>query len=85
MAKIEKYSDKGPFEDPVVRCYECKKIALLQQITKDGFCLHCGARKVQKMRTFNEEEWSQMKKWGVDPVFLDLFADRDSGKKGGEF
>ena len=72
-----KYSKDGPFTDPVVRCDGCKKIFLRVDIQKIGGCPYCGHKKVKNLMGFNEEEWEQMKGWGVDPDFLKLFEARE--------
>ena len=79
MPELPPYHDDLPFHDPVVRCYECKKIQLLKDMKDFGCCSNCGARKIAKLRTITEEELAQIKEWGVDPGFLALFEDRKTG------
>jgi hypothetical protein len=73
------YSKDGPFSDPVVRCAGCSTIQKTEDIRKLGMCTKCGHTRVSNLRQFSEEEWQLMKKWGIDPQFLALFADLDSG------
>ena len=79
----QKYSDDGPFNDPVVRCDGCAKIVLQDTLRKMGMCPNCGKRRVNKVSVFNEDELNQMIEWGVDPDFFAIFENREEGKDGG--
>lgn len=81
----EKYSKDGPFSDPVVRCNGCSQIQKSEDLRRLGMCTKCGNTRVSNLRQFSEEEWQLMQKWGIDPQFLALFADLDSGKTGDTF
>lgn len=70
----EKYSDDGPFSDPVVRCDKCHKILKTDDIKNLGMCLHCGHRKVKKVSIFNEDELITIKSWDIDPDWVSLFG-----------
>lgn len=78
----KKYSDDGPFNDPVVRCDGCSKIILKEKIGEIGMCPNCGHRRVNKLRVFNEEELNQMIEWGVDPDYFAIFENREGGEDG---
>lgn len=69
-----KYSDDGPFKDPVVRCDKCHKLMLTASVKSLGMCEHCGNRRVKKVSIFNEDELAQISKWGVDPDWIALFG-----------
>ena len=70
---LPKYSDDGPFTDPVVRCDSCNKLILVETVTKIGKCPHCGRPKFWKVRTFSPQEKAWMLDMDVDPDFLKLF------------
>ena len=71
----EKYSDDGPFIDPVVRCTECSKIVYRTAIKKIGKCPHCGNRRVRKVSTLNEIEMKELQDKGIDKQFIALFGE----------
>lgn len=74
---MTKYSDDGPFHDPVLRCKECHKLVLLDDLHKRGMCPLCGCRKVNKVSIFSAEELAWMREKKVDPDFLALFGNDD--------
>ena len=71
---MEKYSDKGPFTDPVVRCHECKKLIRMEKLKETGKC-PCGSRRVDKVKGFSLEERQKMESWGIDPDYLTLLGE----------
>lgn len=75
---MEKYTDDGPFRDPVVRCDKCHKLLLTKSIKNLGMCEHCGNRRVKKVSIFNEEEMAQVVGWGVDPDWIALFGPKEA-------
>ena len=74
---MEKYSDDGPFTDPIVRCCDCKAIVTRVDIKKLGMCGKCGNKRVRKISVLSETEMKELKENGVDPVFLALFGEID--------
>lgn len=68
-----KYSDDGPFQDPVVRCDSCTKLMLTADLKKHGMCPHCGNRRVRKVLQYSPAELEWMETENVDPEFLALF------------
>ena len=71
---VEKYTDDGPFNDPVVRCDKCHELLLTAAVKSLGMCEHCGNRRVKKVSIFNENEMVQLSQWGVDPDWTALFG-----------
>lgn len=69
----KKYSDDGPFRDPVVRCDKCSTILKVEHIRETGCCTNCGWRRVRKIRNFNSDELNKMVEWGIDPDFCAMF------------
>lgn len=72
---MNKYDKDAPFTDPVVRCDSCSKIVQTKTLRELGCCPNCGNRKVRNLTVFNSEELTQMKDWGVDPEFLNIFCE----------
>jgi len=72
---MKKYDKDAPFADPVVRCDSCSKINLTQKFRDLGCCPNCGNRKIRNLLVFNSEELAQMKEWGVDEEFVNLFCE----------
>lgn len=70
---MKKYDPKGTFTDPVVRCDKCLKIIKTNSIAKFGRCKHCGGRKVSALSMMNEQEFKQLKDWGIDPDYIALW------------
>lgn len=75
MAQEKPYSDDGPFNEPVVRCNECRKLLLLENLLKVGSCKYCGCRKVAKVKSLNDEDLRMVRSWAVDPEWLALFEE----------
>jgi uncharacterized CHY-type Zn-finger protein len=71
----KKYDKDGPFNDPVVRCYECDRLILTAKVKQVGKCPFCGTTKVKEVRTFNLREYLKMRFWWrVDAAWLALFS-----------
>ena len=77
----KKYSDDGPFHDPVLRCKGCSKLVLLTDLKKLGLCPLCGERKVKKVSIFSEDELKWMREKEIDSDFIALFGDKESGTR----
>ena len=71
------YDPKGSFREPVLRCFRCHKLIKTDRVLNDGSCLHCGSKKVSNLgnSAVTEEEFNQMKEWGIDPEFLAEFQE----------
>jgi hypothetical protein len=74
-----KYSKDGPFREPVIRCYGCQGLALVDTIKKIGMCPHCSNTRVTNVRTMNEDEAKQVRQWisegKCDPDWLAEFSE----------
>ena len=73
MKTYKKYDLDGPFDDPIVRCCDCQMIILREQIQKHYGCPKCGNKRVRNVLNMTEDEMADLKKKGIDPVFLALF------------
>ena len=68
------YSKDAPFTDPVVRCDSCNKLNRRTSVQKQGFCVHCGNRKVRAVNMMTVPELEAVKNWeGIDPNWIALF------------
>lgn len=74
-----KYSKDGAFQDPVVRCDGCHKLAKIETIKAVGCCPECGNKRVRNVLVFNSSELEQLKAWNIDPAFIDLFEPKPEG------
>jgi len=70
---MQRYSKDGPFEEPAVRCCECQRIILREEIQKFGCCPGCGTRRVRNILTMSLEEMETMRERQIDENFLKLF------------
>lgn len=73
--ELPKYDYRRAFEDPVVRCFKCQQLILMENVKKMGICPKCGGRRVSNVLVFNDEEKKQMKEWNIDPEFLERFEE----------
>jgi DNA polymerase II large subunit len=69
----QKYSNDGAFTDPVVRCCDCSRILLREQIQKSGGCSYCGNRRVRNVLNMTGDEMAELKTKGIDEGFISLF------------
>lgn len=73
MSKKLNYEKDGQFDDPVVRCCDCKMVIHRNTVKTLGMCPSCGNRRVRNVLTLSEKEMEDLKEKGVDPEFLGLF------------
>lgn len=71
------YHEDGPFNDPLIRCNNCGKLALTEKWKKKGFCSNCGNRRCRNVMNMNGDDYALAVSWGVDPEFFKLFEQVD--------
>lgn len=73
-ANLTAPENDGAFTDPVLRCDACQKLLKRSSLHKLGKCRHCGNKRVRNVDVFNEEEYEQMKEWGLDEFLKEFEA-----------
>ena len=73
MEVMHKYDTKNVFNDPVVRCCDCRRIITREEIREVGMCPKCGNRRVRSVTVLDSDEKRQLERDGIDPEFLAIF------------
>lgn len=77
---MNKYSDDGPFNDPIVICDSCGEVEKTVIIKHSGCCLNCGNRKFRNVLALNNRNWLKVQGMNLDPDFLALFEPANKGE-----
>jgi len=68
-----RYSNDGPFDDPVIRCTECQHLIFRGEIEKFGSCPKCSSRRMRNVLNMSGEEMEMLRAKQIDENFLKLF------------
>ncbi len=61
------------FNDPVVRCTDCQRLASREELRKLGMCPDCGNKRFRNVLVLSKKEHDGLEANGVDPDFLAQF------------
>lgn len=74
---LQKYSNDGPFREPVLMCDACQALLLKAELRTDGMCKHCGNTRVRNVRVMSEGDMALVKVWAeqgkIDSDWLKLW------------
>lgn len=71
---MHKYHKDAPFQDPLVRCYHCRRLMKTEDLTRNGRC-GCGSHRVRNVLNMSRDEFEWAEAHNIDPEFLDLFEE----------
>lgn len=65
--------DQKAFNDPVVRCTDCQRLTMREEIKQFGMCPDCGNKRFRDVTVLSKKEMDKLTAKGVDTDFLDEF------------
>jgi len=61
------------FTDPIVRCTDCQRITMRDEIRKFKMCPDCGNKRFKNVLVLSKKEMDSLQSQGIDAEFLALF------------
>ena len=55
------YEDLGKSHDDLLRCKDCRRLVLYQNLIHDGHCPKCGCRRMSEITTLTVFEWLRIR------------------------